>query len=190
MVRVTSVWTGFLGAPGYTNLQTMVGAISPSAVAQDLADSVHDFWNTVNGYLPSGVTITIGPLYQVIDEETGDITSEGTVGTAPATVVGTFGGYYAGNAGVAVDWLTGTYLNGHRLRGRTFLVPFAGCQETNGTIAAAALTAITDAAQALVDTPAGIVAWHRPIAGAGGDAVSVVTARVSDRSAILRSRSV
>lgn len=190
IVRLTTVWTGFLGAPGYTNLYAPVGSAGAAAVAQAHSGTIHDFWNTVNGFLPADVTVTVGPTYQVIDEVTGDITSEGTVQYPADPIVGTSAAAYAGNAGVAVDWLTGTFINGHRLRGRTFLVPFTSCFEDNGTLGAAAITAIRDAAQVMVDTSAGLVVWHRPIAGAGGDAVSVITARVSDRAAILRSRSV
>lgn len=190
LVRITSRWDGFPGSPGYTNFYGVIAGPTGGAAAQSMTDDIHGFWNTVNGYLPADVTITIVPTYQVIDDATGQITEEGTVGTPAAAVTGNYGGLVAGNAGVAINWSTGKFINGHRLKGRTYLVPFAGCQEPNGTLALAAITAIHDSAEAMLGDHSLFMVWHRPVNGAGGDSSEILSATVRDRSAILRSRSI
>lgn len=190
MVRITSRWDGFPGSPGYTNLLTRPNGGGVAAAAQTFADDIHDFWNTVNGYLPAAVTVTIVPTYQVVDDVTGNVTSEGTVATPPAAVTGNSGAIYAGNAGAAINWSTDTFIDGSRLTGRTYLVPFTGCFETNGTLSAAAIAAIAAAGQALVDANQGLLVWHRPVGGTGGSSSDAVSATVRDRAAILRSRSI
>lgn len=190
LLRLTTVWEGAPGLPGYTNFYGHHNGVSAQDVADQFADDIHDFWNTVNGYLPAAVSVTISPTWQSIAEATGDVQAEGQVASPPALVQGTWGGVWAGNCGVAVDWHTSTFISGRRLKGRTYLVPFANVFEYNGTLVSTAITAIGDAATTLYTGSTNMVVWHRPVGGAGGSSAQITSVSISDRVAILRSRSV
>jgi hypothetical protein len=190
MVRLTSRWDGFPGSPGYTNFYGLLSGMTAQERADAMNATIKTFWLTVNGFLPADVAITIVPTYQVLDAATGQILEEGTVTVANVPIAGTSGANYAGNSGVAVNWSTSDFIAGHRVKGRTYLVPFTGCFELNGTLALAAITAIKDAATILNGDGTVHVVWHRPVNGAGGSAHLITAATVRDRAAILRSRSI
>lgn len=190
MIRIASRWDGFPGSPGYTNLYGVDDLANTAAQAQAMYDRIHAFWLTVNGYLPSGVSIVVSPVYELVDEATGQIVSEGTVTTPGATITGNNAGNYAGNAGLAVNWQTDSYIGGRRLKGRTYFVPFTGIFENNGTLAQAAITDMVARVTALIGAQDMFLVWHRPINGAGGDAEFIRAGTVSDRAAHLASRSV
>lgn len=190
LVRLTSVWEGFPGAPGYTNFYARHNGVSAQEVADQFASDIHDFWTSLDGYFPADVTITVSPTWQSLDEANGQIQSEGTLESPPGGVTGRSVANYAGNAGVAIDWHTQTFIAGHRLRGRTFLVPFTDCFASDGTLDALGRQAIANAALALWDNSSIMVVWHRPVGGAGGSSAQITSATVTDRTAILRSRSV
>lgn len=190
LLKMVSVWTGFAGAPGYTNLYAHHNGVSAQEVANQFADDIHDFWNTVNGYVPAVVDITVGPSWQSIDIESGDVLDEGTVETPPASVAGNLAGGFAGNVGLALNWQTGTFIKGRRLKGRTYLVPLGGIFEGDGTPSASSIAAIGDAATALLEGSSNMAVWHRPKAGAGGSWAQITGVTITDRAAVLRSRSV
>jgi hypothetical protein len=189
MVRVTTRWDGFPGSPGYTNFYADGETPSPTDVAEALTVDIKAYWLATNGYLPADVTVTVLPIFQVMDPATGNITDEGTVATPATPVTGTSGADYAGNAGVAVNWNTATFIGGRRLKGRTYFVPYTGVFQNNGTLSTAAMADITAQANTLATGSPGLVVWHRPIAGAGGSFAPVTSATVRDRAAHLRSRS-
>lgn len=191
LIRLTTVWQGFLGAPGYTNFYCHDAGTNQTAVADSFANSVQTFWLAVNGYLPAAVSVDISQVWQAIDDETGDILTEGNRTQNQSPVVGNSGAVYAGNAGFAINWGTDVFIRGRRLKGRTYIVPSAGAFSTDGTLSDAALTAILEAATALsMESEQRMKIWHRPIEGAGGSSSYVSSVAVSDRAAILRSRSV
>jgi hypothetical protein len=85
------------------------------------------------------------------DMATGTLLGAATMTTVPATVVGTGSATsWANGSGYSVKWNTGLIWNGRRVTGRTFMVPAVACYEADGTLVAAAITAIGAAAQALI----------------------------------------
>lgn len=189
IVRVTARWEGFPGAPGYSNFYGNPDP-DPATAAQTMATRIRAFFSGMVGWLPADVDVLVLPVYAVLEDSTGAQTSEGTVASPPAVVNGVGSGGYSGNSGVAVNWLTTSFINGRRLKGRTFLVPLGPVFEANGTVADSVLSEMTGLAATLVGSDGLFVVWHRPISGAGGAAAEISTVTIRDRSAHLRSRSV
>lgn len=187
--RVRSVWTGFQGAPGYTDMYFGVSD-PPSESAQDHVDAVADFWGALVSFIPTVVTITVEPVVIELEAEDGLIIGERTVGTAPAAVDCTASGAYAAPTGCTVQWITSTYLGGRRLRGRSYVVPLSTqAYQDNGTLYDTTRAAIEAAGEALRVDAGDMVVWHRPTdAGNDGTQALVTSVKVGDRCAILRSR--
>lgn len=191
--RVRAAFSGFNGGPGVSTFY----CLDPSAFLPLL----HDFLSNFTGSLPGTVVITIEGSGDIIDSTSGLLTGTWTA-AAPAPILGVAAGAYAAPAGVVVNWLTGTVLDGHRLRGRTFIVPLSGSAfDGDGSILTALLGGIRAAADSFIVAAANnFVIWHRPRpagtvnrkgvvlpARAGGHAIAT-SSRVLDKVAVLRSR--
>jgi hypothetical protein len=190
ITKLTAEWTGFAGAPGYTNLY--FGVLGSPTLRTNAAAAVRAFFATLPGYLPNNLTIRLNGIATDIDEATGALLSVNSY-TPPTAVVGTNTTAYAGGSGASVRWLTGAVVGGRLVSGKTFLVPLVGAYDTDGTLApafvttlgTAATTLATYVAYAAVGSPC---VWHRPKAGVGGSAPAMSGAAVTDRAAGLRSR--
>ena len=192
--RLKINWTGFIGAPGYTNLYFR--DFSEGALDQSMADGFTakvdtwlDAWVTS---LPSTVSILVDPTVDVVNVENGELESFMTV--APDTArVGSGAGTYAAPAGACVNWSTNGVRNGRRVRGRTFMVPLtSAATQSDGTIATANLTALRTATATFI-SPTGsgdLGVWGRPSAPGATDGVwySVSAFTLPDKVAVLRSR--
>lgn len=192
MLRVTAVWNGFPGAPGYSNFY-FDSAIVAGPSVQPAYDKTRTFFSGIAGTLPPSVNIAVLPTVAEIDAANGAQTDEFSITTPGANIAGSGGTSYAGPSGACIQWKTSTFVNGRRLRGRTFVVPLAaGAYETDGTLTAQVLTFIRNAADALRNDAVGpsvkLGVWHRPVGGAGGTFAPVTASSVTDRVAVLTSR--
>lgn len=196
ILRVVSEWTGFSGAPGFTNFffsrdggtGTYTAADATAVVAKTRA-----FWTTVNTRLPSAVTVTVSPTVDILLDSNGQLQDSLTDPTATQPVTGTATGAVAGPAGAVVTWKTSTIRNGRRIRGRTFLVPLAVTSyEANGSLIAAAVADFTTAATNLSASSANpnLLIWGRPTAALPESGISgrVTGFSVPDKVAVLTSR--
>lgn len=187
ILRHTAVWTGSPGLPGYTQFyQSFSGA--PGTAAQTGQDLFAAFFTALASLVPEEVTVTVDPVYRVINDVTGAITSEGTVGSPKDPLTGTYTGEWSRQVGVMVEWTTGLFLNRRRFRGRTFLVPLGASAATDGTLPDGTLATVRAAAAGIVTSGYGFLVWHRPVAGAGGISQPITGAVVRDHAAVLRSR--
>lgn len=168
---------------------------------EEFQGAVSPFYEALTGLFPLDVTIQLENSGDYIDPLTGQLMASWAT-ALPSPKQGTNAGASAGPAGAVCTWLTGSILDGTRLRGRTFIVPMGiSAYDQDGTLNPGTLLTLQNAASNLVAAAVGnMVVWHRPIkAGtftrkgvpvpprAGG--YSVVTgSRVSDRVAVLRSR--
>ena len=191
--RIRASWTGFPGSPGVSTFYSVV----PDATVPNL----RAFFLAIHTALPSDVHVQVENEGDVIEDTTGAVTDLWTCDSV-LSVAGDNTDAYSAPSGIVVDWLTGTVLDGHRVRGRTFLVPAGGnFYGTDGTLSDGALALIAPAAAAFVTADTGnFVVWHRPRAAkaadgsrpavtarAGGHAV-VTASSVPDKAAVLRSR--
>lgn len=194
MGRVTIDWSGFVGAPGYTNLVFSPAAGGSFGQAQaDAAATKTDTWlNAWFPSIPSGVVLRVRPTVEVFDDASGTLLSFLTVTTDSAEGGSASGGYSAA-AGACVNWYTGGIRNGRRVRGRTFMVPLGGSGlQSNGTIDDTRLTAMRNANAALIvnNSDAKLAVWSRPSGPGATDGISydVISTTQNDKTAILRSR--
>lgn len=188
MLRVTTMWTGILGAPGYTNMFFDAFAEQDR---QAVIDSVHSFWVGVNTWLPATARLRVSPEVAIVNHLSGEVDAFQQL-TPPAEVQGIGQGAYSSATGAAITWLTGGVRAGRKVRGRTFIVPLAGTGafEADGSLGTSAINGITNAAQTLLTNRA-LVVWCRPTPGGGmanGAKYEVTAQRVVDKPAVLRSR--
>ena len=186
--QVTWRWTGFTGAPGFTNLfyESTAGTGTEALAAVTKSRLL---FNGVTGTLNSNTHIDPVTDVKLLDDASGDLLNIFTV-TGVTGVTGANGGTYVGPAGGVIDWLTTTVNRGKRVQGRTFVVPMSSSVfDNDGTITGTNVTALATAAEAM-RTASGPTfgVWSRPIDGAGGLWGPAISSRVPDLAAVLRSR--
>lgn len=182
--RITALWNGLTGLPGYTRM-SFSGSLDAAACAT-AAGRMRTFFDAMKAYIPSGGVITFSETAQVFT--TGGVLTGELSYTPPAQVNGTGSGAYNGAGGGRVNWLTGAFLNGRRVRGRTYLVPQVSTAfDTNGTLSSGYISALTAAAAALVSGAPELVVISRLGPGSGSESL-VTGASVPDRASVLRSR--
>lgn len=194
--RVRVTWSGPKGTPGVTTFFGDGGTVPNIAALQT-------FFTAIRTFIPTGYTLQVENQGDFVDDGTGELT--GTWSAAAQSAIATSGtGGYAAPVGMQVTWLTEGIHNGRRLRGRTFLVPFTALG-TDGQYLAGAVTALSDAANALRNAAGpkfGV--WGRPTfpptdpaAPAGTPRPAPVTQglwspwtahRVTNKPVVLRSR--
>jgi len=162
--------------------------------ANDAAAKTHAFLTPLINVLPNVVKVQALAEVEEINESTGDLigfwttpTNQDRAGTASATAG------WAAAAGAVISWSTAGVRNGRRIRGRTFVVPLSNeCWDVDGTIKSVPMGTLNTAATALTGGTdvTRFVVWARPTApgATDGQAANVLTHRVPDMSAILRSR--
>jgi hypothetical protein len=164
------------------------------STAQAACDEVRNFFRTAYGstgaFLPTGITVAFPSNIDVVEPGTGALIT--SVGVTPlGNLVGSDSGTYAAPAGACVTWRTSGFVGGHRVRGRTFLVPVgqAGLQN-DGTPATTFINNALSAANALIASAPELLVWHRPesLAAGGGEVFPVLAAAVNDKAAMLTSR--
>jgi len=193
LYRVRVVLTGFTGAPGVATHYFLDMATA--------LESVHDTWAGIALEMPDVVGIDIPPAGDVINDTNGELVDAWTSDPVDH-IVGSDGGTYTGPSGAVIDWDTSQIYDGHRLRGRTFVVPLPSSKyAADGGIQDAARIQIALAATALVESQsASFVIWHRPFPGSpatlsrparaahAGNHGLVVSSHVPVKAAVLRSR--
>lgn len=194
VMTYTATWTGFQGAPGYTKLR-FFGTTTQSQV--DLwGNAVRTFFFSAAGLLRTGWSVQVSGVVQENDVTSGQLLTEWTMTTTPAVVSGTNAtGGWAGGVGAYIAWGTNVFFNGHRVRGRTFMVPLAGVSDVDGTLTAGTISTLNSAASALIAAGApGLCIWSRQFSAPPNSAqingtTALVTSGITrDKTGILRSR--
>jgi hypothetical protein len=191
--RVRIAWTGFPGGPGVATMYAHDGAAAMTPLQA--------MFDQIKASLPTNVNIQVESYGDIIDPANGDLMG-GWTGTAQDLLTGADGATYPAPAGGIISWTTGTIVDGHRLKGRTYLVPMGGASyQGDGTINTANVGSISAYALELVEAGEGnFVVWHRPrVAKAADGSRPAVTARAGsygeitggglrDKVVVLRSR--
>lgn len=182
------VWSGFAGAPAYTKFR-FEGALT-GAQAGTAGSNVKTFLTSCSSYIPNTVVLAAPANAQIFDDD-GTLQSEVALSPSVSNTTGGAAGTYAAPAGMCVHWLTGSVHLGHKVRGRTFLVPLASSAfDTDGTFASTPLGNIRAAATAYAaSSPKPVIVSRKPFGGGVASLVAQITAaQVNDRAAILKSR--
>lgn len=189
---------GLRGLPGLTTFYFSVASSHSVAVGA--------FFDAVKAFLPIGMTVDVPSSGDIIDDTTGTITGTWT-GPTIAGITGTNVSGYAAPAGAAVTWRTGFVHNGHRVRGRSYIVPIGADNfAVDGTLIPVFVSNLTTYATSLIAaTSLNMVIWSRPRAATSswthvqgrlhpakvflpGTHSQVLSATVTDAAAILTSR--
>lgn len=187
--RITAMWSGFTGAPGYSAFHFAGGGGLISDATQ-CVERVEAAFDEIKAWLPSTVSIQVDSEVEVLDSDTGELTGAEDVGTRTAIQGGTAGPYSAAT-GAVINWRTGDYRFGRRIRGRTFIVPIAGdAYEADGTLGVNPRGRFQAFGNIMTssdfDSEFGV--WSRPRNGSGGVFASATGYSVPDMAAVLRSR--
>lgn len=189
LYRFRTLWTGFQGAPGYTNMFFATDTVT-TGEATSLAASIRTFWLGVANLIPSDITLQIQADVQLQDAATSKVNGSLTI-AQPAAVTPLGSGAYSAPTGASMTWHTGIFFNGREIKGRTYLVPLIGtAYEADGTLTASAQSSMSDAGSALI-TATGIkfvVRSPASQAASGGAAAHIASVAVKDTAAVLRSR--
>ena len=177
------VWSGFGGAPGYTNMYFTPGD------AGIFLPGLKGFFDLLVSRLPNGMHIAYPSSGDELNEASGVITGSWGV-TPPADTVGGDSSVYPGAAGACVIWDTLSIVAGRRLKGRTFVVPMTSATfDIDGSLSAGTVTLFNSAIATFLSGTAGSgLVWHRPVGGSGGVAGVIQGGHVSDKCAVMRSR--
>jgi len=165
--RVT--WSGLSGLPG---VSTFYGV--PSGPTPDMTPALRTFFESIKALLPSATTISYPTVADQIEDTTGDLVGASSMAGGAATTGGG-GTSYAAPTGLGVRWSTSGIVRSHRVSGRTFLVPMVVTLATGGLPAAATVTTVNNAANALVTALSGTMTiWARPLIERNPDGTSTV----------------
>lgn len=193
LYRSRTTFTGFPGGPGVATMYFLDNAT--------FVDSLFTFWGDLVGSMPTDVHVQVENVGDVINDVNGELI--GSWSQDPVDeLVGTSASSYAAPAGAAVSWICDAVLDGHRVVGRTFIVPIAGPNYfTDGSLLDDFVDLVEGSATDLIAAQSeSFVVWHRPFPGRAatdtkpakpahdGDNALVTSANCADRVAILRSR--
>lgn len=194
-IRIKINWTGFVGSPGYTNLN--FERINEGAWTQPDVDAavtkVQTWLASVRLIQPPVVISGIDPAVSEHDEQTGDIVSFWTATPAAAAAGTNVGTAFTSGTGYCINWQTGGVRNGRRVRGRTFVVPITGSMyESNGSFINAEVASWRAQAITLASDTNGVrlgIFAHTPNALIpDGGIYDVTGVSINDRPAFLTSR--
>lgn len=195
--RVTAIWAGFQGAPGYSKFS--FSDLTTEAARNAAGAAVKAYFQALTPYMLNTWTVAIQALVEDFDVATGDLTGENQMTTVPSAAAGSSAATnWVQGSGFFVGWRTSTIYLGRRVQGRTFHVPAVACFDTDGTLSAGSLTAIRAAADGLVAAVGAELCvwakqWTKPVPPAkpvqiGGVLAPVTSSLVKDQASQLRSR--
>lgn len=192
--RVTALWSGFAGSPGYSRFSFQ--QLMDDAARNAAGAAVTTFFDAIKTLLAPGVTIQVQGQVDEFDVSTGALIGSGSMTTIPGSVSSTASALaYAGGSGLVATWNTSLVWHSHRVKGRTFLVPMAQvAYQADGTALGTAITTIQTAGNALCASTADLAVWSRWYGKPPGDTqldgalASATSCTVKDMASQLRSR--
>lgn len=204
MARVRMVTTGWGGAPGLSTFYFVrgegPGGDFDAPTADECASRVQVAHGLQAALWPAAWTGTVQTDVDILEPATGELIWTYSVtpgGPIPGSAAGGFGPQAAM---IALRYSTGGIVNGHRVRGRSFVGPVSLAGDTDGTPTAAQVNHVNQIGVQLLTLgafDAGLVVWSRPVDAEhatptnpvrDGSWHTVTAASARDQFAILRSR--
>lgn len=196
--RIRVQWTGGRGGDGVSTFYALDGSTALAAV--------HDFFDALKALVPATIVWSFSPVGDTIDEESGVLTgSYSAIGESNVSATGSDTNV-ADPVGAVLRWETSQIRYGHRVRGRTFIVPGIKDMYAAGTLNDSVVTQLEGYGNdMLAVVPDNFVVWTRPFLGtpawtdkygvthaaraAHDGATSTITeCTVPDKAVVLRSR--
>ena len=182
---------------GFSGGQIGAGVATHYAIpGNQLQPAFAAFWSYISNTAQTSATFVNVPNFgDTINVESGKLEAVWSFGTA-LNRSGAGPGAHAAGVGACVTWITGGIVNGHRVKGRTFLVPLAlTAYDTDGTINDTVLSDLRSACTVLLGaTGDAFGIYSRPVAdgpgveGRDGTFHPVTGFRIADRVSTLRTR--
>lgn len=196
--RIRVPWVGGRGGDGVSTFYALDASLA--------LDPIHDFFDSQKALIPTPIVWSFAGSGDQVNAETGVLVGSWTA-TSQANVAATGSNTnVADPVGACVKWLTADIHFGHRVTGRTFMVPGIKDLFADGTINDSVVTSMRTAALAMVTAASGnLIVWTRPFAGTpewtdvhgvthparaahDGAIAQVTDAAVPDKAVVLRSR--
>jgi hypothetical protein len=196
--RIRVPWSGGRGGPGVSTFYCLDAATGLVAV--------RTFFDAVKAFVASGISWSFFGAGDTLVAETGILSGEWQA-TGQTTVTSTGSALSSADpVGAMITWKTGAVLFGHRIVGRTFLVPSPHTVFSSGTLDGPVQATLTAAAETMIDAvPGNFVVWSRPKlatpswtdvrgvqhparAGHDGAVAPISSAFAPDKAVVLRSR--
>jgi hypothetical protein len=192
--RLVCVWNGAPGGTGISTFYSSTGGMVSSA----FKDAIRGAFNTIAGWIPNYITITIPGSGDVIDDATGEITGAWS-GETTEVVTGTSSWAHPSPAGALVQYHTDGIVNGRNVRGRLFIVPLGGNPYgSNGSLLPATITALGTAFNNAATASSSVQRiWSRPVDAEhatpsspvrAGSSHTVISATCRSAPAVLKGR--
>jgi hypothetical protein len=198
-------WTGTYGHTGISRFafERADHADVTRADVDSMATAIDDLFGPVMGWFPIDVSYTIDSIVEYYDGVLGTLLGEVAATSAHVLHAGGADGAYGNGIGALLKWNTGGLFDGHRIRGRTYMVPLGSVAfQTDGVLkpdcvsswltgAAAYLAAMATAGLSPLvwghprDVPATL---RTPAHHAAGHWASILTAAMDEKPAILGRR--
>ena len=198
IARIRVPWSGGHGGPGVSTFF----ALDPTTALAPL----RTFFDSLKAYVVTPIGWTFFGEGDTIVAETG-VLSGTWVATGQLGVAAIGGSANHSDAtGLCISWRTGTVLFGHRVVGRTFLVPGIKDMYDDGSINPSLIADITTQATVMINAvPGNFGVWTRPFPGSpawtdvrgvlhpakaahAGAFSPITSASVPDLAVVLRSR--
>lgn len=176
--------TAITGGPGGSELNTMYFNSALTFTAQDAANAVRTFWDSVKSEVKTAYTFQIETNVTEVADFTGQ--PIGVHGITSAAVVGTNGGDALPPATqLLIRVHTGVYYNGRELQGKVYVPGPVETSSTNGVPSSLTITTLGNAMAALIaDANSELMVFSRKNLNANG----VTSSSVWSQYAVLRSR--
>lgn len=189
--RVTTTISGFSGGPGvWRHYFKDISGLHDAVTAQLAVDRVRDAVVAAGVLFSNSVTYSVSGLVDELDEGTGQIVDQESV--TPRTQIGAGSGSLGPTAmGLVAQYNTDDFVNGRRIRGRSFLNPIRATYFLNPAPLAPELALALAFANKLDDPGATTLrfgVYTRPKPGRSGEWHNVVNCNVPAKFTVLRSR--
>jgi hypothetical protein len=147
VARILTTWSGGPSAPGLTVMNVRY----TSGPLQSSVDAVRAFWSSLGGQIPSSYSLLVSPSADLFDSASGELTGALTAATPPTVVNPSGATAWAAGVGGRITWTTGAIAHGHRVKGRTFVVPLiTSTYGTSGTVTSTYITTVGTAVGTLL----------------------------------------
>lgn len=190
VIRQRVNWAGQSGGAGSSTLHLIrTAADTPTATHLTAAQAaIRTVWENTAEWTPNDVITTVQQTADIIDMATGMLSSSLTASTAQTSVPGALTGNWQNGVGTRIVWETGLVNAGRRIRGFTYLVPYGGIFDVDGTLSAAATADIQGVCTTLLST-LGTAGWSLVVYSHTYHSAALVTSgRVTDKVVVLRTR--
>lgn len=178
------VRTAITGGPGGPYLSQMWFTSETGETAQEAADAVRAFWDSLKAWITDPMVMTVEP--EVVTFDVGLGIPTGVVVTSTAPVNATSGSAQAPSATQGlISWRTGVFVGSREIRGRTFVPGVPQSSLGDGLPGGAYVAALNTAAAALVADANTKLSIHSP---SKHELAPAISGNAWGKFAVLRSR--